>query len=103
MTVTEYIKQNNGERGFSFEVLPPLKGNGTEALFRTIDKLAVFNPGFINITTHHSEYIYRELENGQFERLRVRRRPGTVAIAALPKIGRAVPLQLPYSNATTFL
>lgn len=82
MTVTEYIKQNNGERGFSFEVLPPLKGNGTEALFRTIDKLAVFNPGFINITTHHSEYIYRELKNGQFERLRVRRRPGTVAIAA---------------------
>ncbi len=82
MTVAEYIRQDHGEHRFSFEVLPPLKGNGTAALFRTIDKLSVFGPGFINITTHHSEYVYRELDNGQFERLRVRRRPGTVAIAA---------------------
>lgn len=83
MTVADYInKQNTDERRFSFEVLPPLKGNGTEALFATIDKLVEFNPAFINITTHHSEYVYRELADGQFERLRVRRRPGTVAIAA---------------------
>lgn len=82
MTVADYIKQDTGERRFSFEVLPPLKGNGTDALFQTIDKLAVFNPAFINITTHHSEYVYKELENGQFERQRIRRRPGTIAIAA---------------------
>ena len=82
MTVAEYIRQDYGDHRFSFEVLPPLKGNGTASLFRTIDKLSVFGPGFINITTHHSEYVYRELDNGQFERLRVRRRPGTVAIAA---------------------
>ena len=69
-------------RHFSFEVLPPLKGSGTESLFRTIDKLKEFEPVFINITTHHSEYVYRELPNGQFERLRLRRRPGTIAIAA---------------------
>ncbi len=70
MTVADYIKkQDTGERRFSFEVLPPLKGNGTEALFETIDKLVVFNPAFINITTHHSEYVYKELENGQFERV----------------------------------
>ncbi len=83
MTVADYInQQSTDEHRFSFEVLPPLKGNGTEALFRTIDKLAVFNPAFINITTHHSEYVYRELDNGQFERQRIRRRPGTIAIAA---------------------
>lgn len=67
---------------FSFEVLPPLKGNGTEGLFRTIDKLSEREPLFINITTHHSEYVYKPLDNGQFERQRVRRRPGTIAIAA---------------------
>ena len=40
MTVADYInKQDNNERRFSFEVLPPLKGNGIEALFSTIDKL----------------------------------------------------------------
>ena len=82
MTVADYIKLNTDEKRFSFEVLPPLKGNGTEALFQTIDKLAVFNPAFINITTHHSEYVYKELSNGQYERQRIRRRPGTIAIAA---------------------
>ena len=72
----------NEERHFSFEVLPPLKGNGTEALFRTIDTLKEFNPQYINITTHHSEYVYKELEDGNYERQRIRRRPGTIAIAA---------------------
>ena len=82
MTVADYIKLNTNEKRFSFEVLPPLKGNGTEALFQAIDKLTVFNPAFINITTHHSEYVYKELSNGQYERQRIRRRPGTIAIAA---------------------
>lgn len=68
--------------GFSFEVLPPLKGTGTEALFRTIDTLAVFEPQLINITTHRSEFVYKELENGMVQRMRIRRRPGTIAIAA---------------------
>ncbi len=70
------------ERHISFEVLPPLKGNGTDALFRTIDKLREFNPLFINITTHHSEFVYKEREDGLLERQRIRRRPGTIAIAA---------------------
>lgn len=82
MKVIEIINQNKGKRKLSFEVLPPLKGNGTENLFATIDKLKVFDPLYINITTHHSEYVYKELPNGQFERNRVRRRPGTIAIAA---------------------
>lgn len=67
---------------FSFEVLPPLKGNGTASLFNTIDRLKEYGPSFINITTHHSEYVYREVGDGVFSRSRVRRRPGTIAIAA---------------------
>ena len=82
MSVTEFIHQDTNERRFSFEVLPPLKGTGTDKLFADIDKLREFNPAYINITTHHSEFVYKELENGQFERQRIRRRPGTVAIAA---------------------
>lgn len=83
MSVKKLIKEgNSNSKRFSFEVLPPLKGNGTANLFATIDKLKDYDPLFINITTHHSEYVYTELENGQFERKRVRRRPGTVAIAA---------------------
>lgn len=82
MNVIDLLNNNEEKRGFSIEVLPPLKGNGTASLFRNIDKLMEFGPRYINITTHHSEYVYRELDNGQFERLRIRRRPGTVAIAA---------------------
>ena len=82
MKVIDLLKDNSGTRHFSFEVLPPLKGTGTDSLFATIDQLKEFAPLYINITTHHSEYVYKELDNGQFERQRIRRRPGTVAIAA---------------------
>lgn len=81
MNITKILDNDNKQKGFSFEVLPPLKGNGTAALFRTIDALKEFNPHFINITTHHSEFVYKELENGLLTRQRVRRRPGTIAIA----------------------
>lgn len=81
MNIAEFLDKEGDKKGFSFEVLPPLKGNGTAALFRTIDSLKEFGPRFINITTHHSEYVYKELENGLLTRQRVRRRPGTVAIA----------------------
>jgi methylenetetrahydrofolate reductase (NADPH) len=82
MKVIDLINDHTGKRHFSFEVLPPLKGNGTGNLFSTIDKLKEFDPLYINITTHHSEYVYKELDNGQFERQRIRRRPGTISIAA---------------------
>ena len=84
---------DNNSRRFSFEVLPPLKGAGTEKLFADIDKLREFDPAYINITTHHSEFVYRELENGQYERQRVRRRPGTIAIAAAIQQRYGIPVQ----------
>lgn len=82
MAVAKLINQPEQERQFSFEVLPPLKGTGTSGLFRDIEKLCELQPAFINITTHHSEYVYRELSDGRYERQRLRRRPGTIAVAA---------------------
>lgn len=82
MNIKDILNSADGSKHFSFEVLPPLKGTGTERLFSTIEKFKEFNPAYVNITTHHSEYVYREVEGGQYERLRLRRRPGTVAIAA---------------------
>ena len=96
MSVTEIINKHERERQFSFEVLPPLKGTGTEKLFADIDKLAELEPAFINITTHHSEYVYREVNEGgevRYERLRVRRRPGTIAIAAAIQQRYHIPVQ----------
>ncbi len=82
MAVANIISKDNERRQFSFEVLPPLKGTGTERLFADIEKLCELNPAFINITTHHSEYVYKEVGEGRYERQRVRRRPGTIAVAA---------------------
>lgn len=70
---------------FSFEVLPPLKGTGIERLYETVDALREFDPRYINITTHRSEYVYTELPDGLYSRRRLRRRPGTVAVAAALK------------------
>ena len=70
-----------------------MKGTGTSKLFADIDKLAELEPAFINITTHHSEYVYRELADGRFERSRVRRRPGTIAIAAAIQQRYHIPVQ----------
>lgn len=81
MRVTELIQQRD-KTAFSFELLPPLKGNSIEKVYQDIDKLREFDPQYINITTHRSEYVYRDLGNGTFERNRQRRRPGTVAVAA---------------------
>jgi methylenetetrahydrofolate reductase (NADPH) len=81
MKVVDLIKHTN-KTAFSFEVLPPLKGTGIEKLYQSIDTLREFDQQYINITTHRSEYVYKELGNGLFERSRLRRRPGTVAVAA---------------------
>lgn len=82
MNISEILNDKTQGRRFSFEILPPLKGNGTEALFSMLDELTEANPLFINITTHHSEFVYHEMENGLIQRQRIRRRPGTIAIAA---------------------
>ena len=81
MSVIDLIKHTD-RTAFSFEVLPPLKGTGIEKLYETIDTLREFDPKYINITTHRSEYVYKDLGNGLYERNRIRRRPGTVAVAA---------------------
>jgi len=78
--LTKYLQSKT--TAFSFELLPPLKGNSIDSVYRTIDTLREFDPKYINITTHRSEMVYRELPNGLFERVAERHRPGTVAIAA---------------------
>ena len=67
--------------GFSFEVLPPLKGKSISQLFAGIDKLREFDPLYINITTHRSEVVYLSTPDGLYRQSTVRNRPGTVAVA----------------------
>ncbi len=81
MKITEIIKQS-GKTVFSFELLPPLKGSDADRIYRTIDSLVDFGPKYINITTHRDEIEFRENPDGSIEKRVVRKRPGTVAIAA---------------------
>ncbi|NDW19036.1 methylenetetrahydrofolate reductase [NAD(P)H] [Dysgonomonas sp. 216] len=81
MTITDPI-QKSDKTAFSFEILPPLKGNSIQKVYNIIDKLIEFDPQYINITTHHSEYLDKEMPDGSVKRINVRKRPGSVAIAA---------------------
>ena len=90
MTVAEILKSNT-QTAFSFEVLPPLKGNNIESVFNTIDKLKEFNPAYINITTHRTEIAYKETGEGLFRQVLERKRPGSVAIAAAIKNRYGIP------------
>ena len=90
MTIPGLIAGNG--TAFSYEVLPPLKGNGIDGLRKTIDRLREFEPKYINITNHRAEYVYREVEGGLMERLHTRRRPGTVAVAAVLQRECGIPL-----------
>jgi methylenetetrahydrofolate reductase (NADPH) len=84
MNVIEKI--NNARRPlFTFELLPPLKGNSLERIYNAIDLLMEFEPAYINFTSHRNETAYYERPDGLIEKRIIRKRPGTVAIAAAVK------------------
>ncbi|GHV09993.1 methylenetetrahydrofolate reductase [Bacteroidia bacterium] len=80
MGVVDLLK-NSTKTAFTFEILPPMKGSNFSKVCSIIDKLVEFDPKYINITTHHSENIYKENADGTLMKVNVRKRPGTVAIA----------------------
>ena len=80
---------------FSFEILPPLRGRSIDSTYSDIERLMEFNPAYINITTHRTEIIYREVSEGVFQRTSERTRPGTVAIAAALILGRKMTTHRP--------
>lgn len=82
MKITEHIKKSNGKTLFSFEILPPLKGQNVQSIFDNIDPLMEFKPPFIDVTYHREEYTYKELDNGLLKKQVVKKRPGTVGICA---------------------
>lgn len=82
MKVTDHIKKAKGKTLFSFEIVPPQKGQNIEDLYNNIDPLMEFKPPFIDVTTSREEHIYIPKENGLLEKKITRMRPGTVGICA---------------------
>jgi len=81
MSIIKFFN-NSAKTAFSFEILPPMKGSNFSKVCSIIDKLRDFDPKYINITTHHSENVYKEAPDGTLRKVNIRKRPGTVAIAA---------------------
>ena len=82
MKVTQHIDAAKGKPLFSFEILPPLKGQNIQSIFDGIDPLMEFDPPFIDVTYHREEYEYKELHSGLFQKKVVKKRPGTVGICS---------------------
>lgn len=70
---------------FSFEILPPLKGKDIRSIYEGIDPLLDLKPSFINVTYHREEVIYKEKAHGLLQKIRLRKRPGTIGICATIK------------------
>ncbi|TAD97572.1 MAG: methylenetetrahydrofolate reductase [NAD(P)H] [Bacteroidetes bacterium] len=81
MKITE-ILQDAQKTLFSFEILPPLKGESIQTLFNDIEPLMEFKPAFIDVTYHREEYVYKDRGNGLLEKIATRKRPGTVGMCA---------------------
>lgn len=82
MKVTQHIENAQGKSLFSFEILPPLKGQNIQCIFDNIEPLMEYKPPFIDVTYHREEYEYKELPNGLLEKRIVKKRPGTVGICS---------------------
>ncbi len=81
MKVTDHIK-NAKDILVSFEILPPLKGKTIDSIYNQLDPLMEYKPAFINVTYHRSEQVYKKRADGSFEKIEIRKRPGTVGICA---------------------
>ncbi|MBR9922983.1 MAG: methylenetetrahydrofolate reductase [NAD(P)H] [Bacteroidetes bacterium] len=82
MKVTEHFDKAQGKTLISFEILPPLKGGSVEAIFNALDPLMEFKPPFIDVTYHREEFLYKRRPSGYYEKIAIRKRPGTVGICA---------------------
>lgn len=86
MKVTDILRsKKDDQKLISFEILPPKRGHSIEDLYKVLDPLMEFQPPFIDVTYHREDFEYKETGNGLFEKISIRRRPGTVGICSAIK------------------
>src|SRR5438067_2971703 len=81
MKVTDHINEAK-DTLISFQILPPLQGKTINSIYDHLDQLMEFKPSYINVTYHRSEHVFKKKADGTFEKVEVRKRPGTVGICA---------------------
>lgn len=80
MKVTDFFKKD--KTLISFEILPPLKGKSIDSIYNILDPLMEFKPPFVDVTYHREDFIYKQTDKGYYEKIAIRKRPGTVGICA---------------------
>src|SRR5690606_18395350 len=53
-----------------------------ESIFALLDPFREFSPAFVNVTYHRAEQVFKRRADGSFERVEIRKRPGTGGICA---------------------
>jgi methylenetetrahydrofolate reductase (NADPH) len=81
MNIAEKLSSSSSTL-LSFEILPPLKGDTIDSVYRNIDPLMEFAPSYINVTYHREEAILKSAGNGLLRQKIIRKRPGTIGLCA---------------------
>jgi methylenetetrahydrofolate reductase (NADPH) len=82
MKVIDHINNAKNKTLISFEILPPMKGRGIDAVYKHLDPLMEFKPSFVNVTYHRAEHVFKQNPDGSFKQITIRKRPGTESICA---------------------
>lgn len=68
---------------FSFEIVPPPRGSSAREIVEVVEKLAVLQPPWIDVTSHSSSAYYQEKADGTIVKKTLRKRPGMFGICGI--------------------
>ncbi len=84
MKVIEHIHRASGKEPlFSFEIVPPPRGRSAQEIVDVVEKLALLNPPWIDVTSHSSTTYYQEKLDGTIQKRTLRKRPGMMGICGI--------------------
>ena len=82
MKVIEHIEKAQNPL-FSFEIIPPKRGTNVQEIIDIVKDLQLFNPPYIDVTSHSAEAYYEEDGEGMVKRHIRKKRPGTISICGI--------------------